>query len=157
MWHWLEKIFGSKSRGKKAQDEIHLADDGIYCLNWMSRSQQWPVLWPWYVVREFGLSYHKAIYPDPWFGNYMEAEWFFTVEHTDGPQRIFFDIDDFSIDALPEILPAKLPGFDIEALREGWKQYRLGERNFKGEGQWLAWKSEGFTWPAYSETLDSAN
>jgi len=146
MWQWLKKKIGRKSKNKSIQDEIHLDDAGIYCLNWMSRSNQWPVLWQWNVILEFGFSFHEAIFPDPWFGKYMEANWFFTVEHTDGPQRIFFEPDTFSIDKLPELLLQKLPGLDVEVLKRGWCQYRIGERNFKGAGQWLAWKSEGFNW-----------
>jgi len=157
MRQWFGKFFGGKATKQSTQDEIHLADDGTYYLDWMSRSQQRPVLWPWYVVREFGFSFHKAIYPDPWFGNYMEAQWFFTVEHTDGAQRIFFDVEYFAIDALPGKLSEKLPGFDLDVLKQGWQQYRIGERNFKGEGQWVAWRSEGFVWPSYQETSAAEN
>ena len=125
-------------------NELRLSNEGVY---YSSQTPQWPELWPWSSVREFGLSVHPAIYPDPWFGDYMEAEWFFTVEHSQGPLRFFFDIDYFSMESLPIILLEKLTGFDKSALEQGWKEYRAGLRNFEGEGQWLAWKKEGFIWP----------
>ncbi|MEO8001557.1 MAG: hypothetical protein ABI644_06745 [Arenimonas sp.] len=149
MLQWLTRIFGRKPKTVSTRDEVHFSEEGIYYLSWMSRSQQWPTLWPWPVVLEFGLSFHQAIYPDPWFGNYMEAEWFFTVDHDGNPQRIFFDVDYFSIDELPVILNEKLSGFDKAALKEGWKEYRAGLRNFKGEGQWPAWRNKDFVWPEY--------
>jgi hypothetical protein len=152
MLQWLTRIFGRKPKKTSTRDEVHLSQEGVYYLSWMSRSLQWPTLWPWPVVLEFGLSVHQAMYPDPWFGDYMEAEWFFTVDHDGRPQRFFFDVEYFSVDTLPAILAGKLPGFDKEALREGWKQYRAGFRNFKGAGQWLAWQSEGFVWPESTET-----
>jgi len=90
---------------------------------------------------------HQAIYPAPWLGDYMEAEWFFTLENGEGPQRIFFDIDYFSMDALPAILSEKLPGFDKRALEDGWREYRAGPRNYEGAGQWIAWRKQCFIWP----------
>lgn len=77
----------------------------------------------------------------------MEAEWFFTVENNEGPQRLFFKIDYFCIESLPTILPEKLAGFDKSVLEQGWKEHRAGARNYKGEGQWLAWQKKGFIWP----------
>jgi len=148
MWKWLKDWFaGKKPVTKSLKNKLRFSDEGIYYSNWMSQTQQWPELWPWASVTEFGLSVHQAIYPDPWFGDYMEAEWFFTVENDEGPQRFFFDIDYFSMDSLPIILPEKLAGFDNSALEQGWKEYRAGLRNFEGKGQWLAWQKQGFIWP----------
>jgi hypothetical protein len=148
MWQWLKHwITGKNPVTSSPSNEFRLSDEGIYYSSWMSQTQQRPELWAWESIREFGLSIHQAIYPDPWFGDYMEAEWFFTVEHSQGPQRFFFDIDCFSKDSLPIILSEKLSGFDKLALEQGWKEYRAGLRNFKGEGQWLAWKKKGFEWP----------
>jgi len=147
MWQWLKHwVAGEKPVTTSPKNEFRLSDEGIYYSSWISQSQQWPELLSWEWVREFGMSVHQAMYPDPWFGDYMKAEWFFTVEHSQGPQRFFFDIDYFSIESLPTILPEKLAGFDRLALEQGWKEYRAGPRNFEGEGQWLAWKQEGFIW-----------
>lgn len=145
MLQWLKRIFfREKPAIASSQDELRLSDEGLSYTGSMSRSGQWPELWPWASVCEFGISVHQAIYPDPWFGDYMEAEWFFTVQHSEGPQRIFFDIEYFSIDDLPIVLLEKLPGFDKTALLAGWKEYRAGLRNYEGAGQWLAWQKEGF-------------
>jgi hypothetical protein len=48
------------------------------------------------------------------------------------------------------VLFEKLPGFSRDALQPGWRQYQKGLRNFKGEGQWLAWQKAGFVWPAHA-------
>jgi hypothetical protein len=155
MWQWLKQWFlGKAPITNSPRDELRLSEDGVYYVSRLSRARKWPELWPWESVREFGLSFDQAIYPDPWFGDYMEAEWFFTVENSEGPQRFFVDVDYFSIDTLPIVLSEKLPNFDRAMLVEGWRQYRIGERNFKGAGQWLAWKKIGFEWPIH-ELSDS--
>lgn len=146
MLQWLKRIFMREPPIiTSSRDEIRLSDAGLYYSSWMSRPGSPPELWPWATVCEFGISVHQAIYPDPWIGDYMEAEWFFTVQHSEGHQRLFFDIEHFSIDDLPAVLPEKLPGFDKAALLAGWKEYRVGLRNYEGAGQWLAWQKEGFT------------
>ncbi len=142
MWQWLKQwLLGRNSQLPLRQPTVRLSEAGVYHRAWISQSSE--QLWPWDSVREFGLSIHPAIYPDPWFGNYMETEWFFTVEDSDGHQRFFFDVEYFSFETLPVILNEKLPGFDRAALQEGWRQHQAGERNFKGAGQWLAWKKDG--------------
>ncbi|MGH8049355.1 MAG: hypothetical protein ACREPB_01695 [Arenimonas sp.] len=147
MQQWIKRIFiCEKPVIASSQDGIRLSDDGLHFSSWMSRYAQWPELWPWTEVCEFGISVHQAIYPDPWFGDYMEAEWFFTVQHSEGPQRLFFDIEHFSIDKLPHLLFEHLPGFDKTVLQAGWKEYRAGLRNYQGAGQWLAWQKAGFNW-----------
>ncbi len=151
MWQGLKRIFfGDKTRFESSRNAFRLSDEGIYP-EAIHRPGEAPLCWSWESVCEFGLSVHQAIYPDPWFGDYMEAEWFFTLENGEGPQRLFFDIDYFSMEALPAILPEKLPGFDSLALEEGWREYRAGPRNYEGAGQWIAWRKQGFIWPPASE------
>jgi hypothetical protein len=145
MWQALKRFFGFKKIDEtKLENHFRPSEDGIYFSAWFNLDEQ---PWPWDSVREFGLSVHQATYPDPWFGDYMEAEWFFTVESDEGLRRFFFEIEHFSLETLPAILNEKLPGFDRAALQEGWRQHQAGDRNFTGAGQWLGWKKEGFIWP----------
>jgi hypothetical protein len=133
---------------KPRVDERHVVfqQAGVVYKSWANEMQKMPSVWPWPAVLEFGLSFHPATFPDIHFGDYMQAEWFFTIEHDGKPQRLFLDVEYFSIEQLPEVLVSQLPGFDQEALQEGWRQYQKGLRNFEGEGQWLAWRKEGFVW-----------
>jgi hypothetical protein len=147
MWQWLKKYFSGKPPANNTlENSLRLADEGIYYHAWIETPEQ-AKLWPWSSVREFGLLFDEAIYPDPWFGNYMEADWFFTVEDSNGPQRLLFDVEYFSIDTLPDILIEKLAGFNENALLPGWQAYQKGLKNFDGAGLWLAWQKEGFRWP----------
>jgi hypothetical protein len=150
MWPGLKRFFGFKKPDEtKLENCFRLSEEGIYFRAWLNLNEQ---LWPWDSVREFGLSVHQAIYPAPWFGDYMEAEWFFTVESGEGPRRFFFEVEHFSIQNLPKILDYKLAGFDRSALAQGWKEHLGGLRNYKGEGQWLAWRKEAFVWPTQQES-----
>jgi hypothetical protein len=145
MWQWLKQWFvGSNTQLPLRQQEIRLSEDGVYHRPWMRPYEN---LWPWDSVCEFGLSVHEAIFSDPWLGDYMEAEWFFTVEDSEGRQRLLFDIEHFSLETLPALLDEKLSGFDRAALQEGWRQHQAGPRNLKGAGQWLGWKKEDFIEP----------
>ncbi len=147
MWQRLKKYFSDeKPVTNSLQNGLRVADEGIYYLAWIEASQT-EKLWPWSSICEFGLLFDEAIYPDPWFGSYMEADWFFTVEEGNVPQRVLCDIEHFSIDTLPDILMEKLAGFNADALLPGWLEYQKGLKNFEGAGLWLAWKKDGFNWP----------
>jgi hypothetical protein len=144
MWQWLKHwLTGKGSIIVPLPDAIRVCEEGVYYRAWTSQPEQ---LWPWEILREFGLSVHQAIYPDPWFGEYMEAQWFITVQDSDGPRRLFFEVDQLSMDSLPAILFEKLPGFDKNVLRTGWQHYQAGPKNYEGAGQWLAWQKKGFMW-----------
>ena len=96
MWQWLKHWVSRKNpMTTSPSNELRLSDEGFYYSSWMSQSQPCPELWPWASVTEFGLSVHQAIYPHPWFGDYMEAEWFFTVENSEGRQRFFLILNIF--------------------------------------------------------------
>jgi hypothetical protein len=151
MWRWLKRSVGwRKPKAVSFQEDVAVAAEGIYYRSWSTQIQKWPSVWSWESICEFGFSFHEAMYPDLHYGAYMEAEWFFTVEHDGRLQRLSFDVCYFSIEELPSLLFEKLPGFSRDALQPGWRQYQKGLRNVKGEGQWLAWQKAGFAWPDHA-------
>lgn len=99
--------------------------------------------WPWSDVYEFGFAFSQAVYPDPWFGDYMESLWFLRLRCKDGDMmREDLEADLLDVDHLPAALLAHLPGLDIDVLRAGLAVASRGLRHYEGEGEWVAWRRE---------------
>ncbi|MCW3152224.1 hypothetical protein N8H69_06745 [Achromobacter spanius] len=109
----------------------------------LARAMGLQAFWPWADVHEFGFSFQRALYPDPWYGDYMESLWYLWLRCEDGDMmRVFIDERLLDADHLPPALLRNLPGLDISVLHAGLATARRGLRHFKGEGEWPAWRRD---------------
>lgn len=143
MWRLLKQLFGGKTSPPAPDDDgsqiIRFDDEGFHRSSKIVRSMGWRQDWSWNEITGFGFSFSPAIYPDPWFGDYMEAEWFITVQSEAGPEDIFFDAAWLNINRLPAALVKNMPGLNDEPLREGLAAAAGGYHNYEGEGRWVGW------------------
>jgi hypothetical protein len=148
MWQYLQNFFKAKHSSDELKPaRLWFSEEGIhYSASWVQHEFS-PQLWRWPLICEFGLSVDEAIYPDPWYGNYMETEWFFTLMQDGRPVRVLFEVELLSPEKLPDMLLEKLPGLSVDSLMLGWKEHSKGYKNFDGAGDWLGWTRQGFSWP----------
>ncbi|MEP7452141.1 hypothetical protein [Phyllobacterium sp. SB3] len=143
MWRLLKQLFGGKTSPSSPEDDggeiVRFDDNGFHRSSKMARNMGWRQDWSWEEVTAFGFSFSPAMFPDPWFGDYMEDEWFVTVLNENGPENIFFDAAWLNIDRLPPALVRNMPGLDMARLREGLAAAAGGYHNYEGEGRWQGW------------------
>ena len=143
MWRLLRQLFGGRNAAPASGDDgdeiVRFDDAGFHRSTRIARSMGWRQDWSWEEITAFGFAFSPAMFPDPWFGDYMEDEWFVTVMNETGPENIFFDAAWLDIDRLPPALLRNMPGLDIETLREGLAAAAGGYHHYEGEGRWTGW------------------
>ncbi|KXJ66577.1 hypothetical protein AXY46_09465 [Achromobacter xylosoxidans] len=145
MWSFIKRWFAGPPAAEDPLQEIVRFDDaGLTRSGELARAMGLQEFWPWRDIHEFGFVFTQAIYPDPWFGDYMESLWFVRVP-TDGGglMRMDFDARVLDINQLPPSLLRNLPGLDMDVLRAGLATAARGPRHFEGEGEWVAWRRTG--------------
>jgi len=142
MWSFIQRWFAGPPAAEDPLQEIVRFDDaGLTRSGELARAMGLQEFWPWRDIHEFGFVFTQAIYPDPWFGDYMESLWFVRVP-TDGGGLMRMDFDErvLDINQLPPALLRNLPGLDMDVLRSGLATAARGLRHFEGEGEWVAWR-----------------
>ncbi len=142
MWSFIKRWFaGPPAPEDPLQEIVRFDDAGLTRSGELARAMGLQESWPWDDIHEFGYAFTQAIYPDPWFGDYMESLWFVRVRTEDeGLMRMEFDARVLDIDHLPPALLRNLPGLDMDVLRAGHATAARGMRHFEGEGEWVAWR-----------------
>ncbi|UGY09713.1 hypothetical protein [Phyllobacterium pellucidum] len=142
MWHLLKKmITRPEPPPAEADGEVmHFHDQGFTRTSHLTRSMGWRQSWSWNEVTAFGFTFTPAMFPDPWFGDYMESQWFFTVDDGERKEHIYFDVTWLDLDCLPPGLLDRMPDLDLDMLREGLQTAALGPRHFAGDGRWIGWQ-----------------
>ena len=145
MWSFIRKwLAGPPAPEDPLRETVRFDDAGLTRSGELARAMGLQEFWPWSDIHEFGFLFTQAIYPDPWFGDYMESLWFVRVPSDGGGlMRMDFDADVLDIDHLPPALLRNLPGLDMEVLRAGLATAARGPRHFEGEGEWVAWRRAG--------------
>jgi len=142
MWHLLKKIItGPEPPPVEADGEaMHFDDQGFTRSTHLARSMGWRQSWRWSEVSAFGFAFAPAMFPDPWFGDYMESQWFFIVSSGNRSEHIYFDVAWLDLDDLPRGLIDHMPDLDREELRRGLQAAAGGAYNHRGEGRWIGWQ-----------------
>jgi hypothetical protein len=142
MWRLLKKIFSRPEPPPVEPDGemIRFDNEGFTRSSHLIRSMGWRQSWRWDEITAFGFAFSPAMFPDPWFGDYMESQWFFTVTGNNGPEHIYFDVEWLDINYLPAALLQQMPGLDLEELRRGLDAAAVGFHNYEGEGRWIGWQ-----------------
>lgn len=106
MWRLLKKIFSRPEPPPVEPDGemIRFDNEGFTRSSHLIRSMGWRQSWRWDEITAFGFAFSPAMFPDPWFGDYMESQWFFTVTGNNGPEHIYFDVEWLDINYLPAAL-----------------------------------------------------
>ena len=141
MWQLLRKMFAGPEPPPVEPDgeAIYFDDNGFTRSSQLIRTMGWRQTWCWDDINAFGFAFSPAMFPDPWFGDYMESQWFFTVKGETGPENIYFGVEWLDIDFLPTVLLEHMPGIDLEELRRGLATAAVGFHNYEGAGQWIGW------------------
>ncbi|WP_188344140.1 hypothetical protein [Phyllobacterium sp. 628] len=145
MWRLLKKLFSGPepSPAETGSETIRFDETGFTRSSNLIRDMGWREHWRWDEINGFGFSFKQAMFPDPWFGDYMESEWFIVVENENGPEYIYFDADWLDINHLPSALLQNLPDLNTEELRRGLNNAAGGFHYYDGEGQWIGWQRPG--------------
>lgn len=143
MWSRLKRLFVRPPAAPDPYAETFRFDDAGFTRalgvpNGTGRRQSWP----WDAVCEFGFRFTPALFPDPWYGDYMEGLWYLRVIEDGTPMAVEFGQEHLDADALPPALLRHLPELDLRPLREGLAQAARGPRHFAGEGEWVGWRRE---------------
>lgn len=144
MWSYLKRLLaGPPEPEDPLREVVGFSDAGFTRSSELARAMGLQEFWPWSDIQEFGLRFTRAIYPDPWSGDYMESLWFVRVP-SDGGGLMTMDFEQsvLDIDRLPPALLRNLPGLDMDALRAGLATAARGHRHFEGEGEWVAWRRD---------------
>ena len=144
MWSFIKRFLAGPPAPEDPLREIVGFDDaGFTRTGKLARAMGLQEFWPWSDIQEFGFLFTQAIYPDPWFGDYMESRWFVRVP-SDGGGLMLLDFDQavLDIDHLPPALPRNMPGLDMAVLRAGLATAKRGPRHYEGEGEWVAWRRD---------------
>ena len=144
MWSRLKRFLnGPPPPEDPLRETVRFDDAGLTRESELARAMGIQEFWPWSDIHEFGFVFTQAMYPDPWFGDYMESLWFVRVP-SDGGGLMRMDLDErvLDIDHLPPALLRNLPGLDMEVLRAGRATAARGLRHFDGAGEWVAWRRE---------------
>ncbi|MNK60514.1 hypothetical protein D3C87_796480 [compost metagenome] len=142
MWSYIKRwVARPPAPPDPLQQIVSFDDAGFTRTNALSRAMGFREFWPWSDIHEFGFLFTEAIFPDPWFGHYMESLWFFRVP-SDGGGLLLLDFDQskLDLDRLPPALLRNLPGLDMQVLRAGLATARRGPHHYDGEGEWVAWR-----------------
>ncbi|MFD4839299.1 hypothetical protein ACFWP0_17475 [Achromobacter sp. NPDC058515] len=145
MWSFIKRFLAGPPAPEDPLREIVRFDDaGFTRTSALARAMGLREFWPWSDIHEFGFLFTQAIYPDPWFGDYMESLWFIRVP-SDGGGLMLLDFDQtvLDIERLPPALLRNLPGLDMDVLRSGLATAGRGLRHYDGEGEWVAWRRAG--------------
>lgn len=150
MWSFIKRWFAGPPAAEDPLQEIVRFDDaGLTRSGELARAMGLQEFWPWRDIHEFGFVFTQAIYPDPWFGDYMESLWFVRVANEDGGlMRMEFDERVLDIGNLPPALLRNMPGLDMDVLRAGLATAQRGLRHYEGEGEWVAWRRDDVPPPA---------
>ncbi|HMF68103.1 MAG TPA: hypothetical protein VK602_10900 [Phyllobacterium sp.] len=142
MWRLLKRIFtGPEPSSVEPDSEVIRFDEtGFSRSSHLIRTMNWRQSWRWDEITAFGFDYSPSMFPDPWFGDIMESQWFFTVTSESGPEHIYFDQDWLNINHLPPVLLQNMPGLDLDELRQGLSAAAGGFHNYAGEGRWIGWQ-----------------
>ncbi|MBB1593894.1 hypothetical protein [Achromobacter sp. UMC46] len=144
MWSRIKRFMnGPPPPEDPLRETVRFDDAGFTRQSELARAMGLQESWPWRDVHEFGFAFTRALYPDPWYGDYMESLWFVRVRCDDG-DLMRVDIEEQVLDAahLPPALLHHLPGLDLDVLRAGQAVARRGLRHFEGEGEWVAWRRD---------------
>ncbi|KAG1251613.1 hypothetical protein G6F65_018275 [Rhizopus arrhizus] len=112
MWSCLKRFLnGPPPPEDPLRETVRFDDAGLTRESELARAMGIQEFWPWSDIHEFGFVFTQAMYPDPWFGDYMESLWFVRVP-TDGGGLMRMDLDErvLDIDHLPPALLRNLPG-----------------------------------------------
>lgn len=141
MWSRLKRLFVPRPAPPDPYAEtVHFDEAGFTRALGPSEAGGRRQSWPWEAVCEFGFRFTPAIFPDPWYGDYMEGLWYLRVIEDGAPMAVEFGQDLLDAEALPPALLRHLPGLDLRVLREGLAVAAHGPRHFDGEGEWVAWR-----------------
>ena len=142
MWHLLKRmITRPEPLPVETDGEVMQFDhQGFTRSTHLTRSMGWRQSWRWDEVTAFGFAFTPAMFPDPWFGDYMESQWFFAVSNGCRSEHIYFDVAWLDLDDLPRGLLDKMPDLDKEELRRGLHAAAGGAYNHRGEGRWIGWQ-----------------
>lgn len=147
MWSFIKRLLAGPPTPEDPLREIVRIDDaGVTRTSELTRAMGLQEFWPWSDIHEFGFLFTQAIYPDPWFGDYMDSLWFVRVPSDGGGLRLLdFDQAWLDIDRLPPALLRNLPGLDMDTLRAGLATAKRGLRHYDGEGEWVGWRRDKAT------------
>lgn len=142
MWSRIKRfLIGPPPPEDPFRKTVRFDDTGFTRQCELARAMGLQEFWPWSDVEEFGFAFSKAMFPDPWYGDYMESLWFLRLRCEDGDlMRVDLEEDQLAISQLPPALLRHLPGLDVDVLREGLAVAGRGPRHFDGEGIWVAWR-----------------
>jgi len=141
MWR-LMKRWLSKPPPVEPDGEVILRIDesGFMRSSHLIRTMGWREHWGWDEIVGFGFAFSPAMFPDPWFGDCMESQWFFTVKSAKGEEHVYFDAEWIDVNRLPPALVRNMPGLNTNELRRGLAAAAVGFHNFEGEGRWIGWQ-----------------
>lgn len=147
MWSFIKRLLaGSTPPEDPLRETLSFDDAGFTRSSELARALGQQEFWPWRDIHEFGFRYTQAVFPDPWFGDYMEGLWFLRVPSDGGGlMALDFDAGVLDIDRLPPALLRNLPGLDLGPLRAGLAVAADGPRNFESAGEWVAWRRTAAT------------
>lgn len=142
MWSFIKRLLaGPTPPEDPLRETLSFDDAGFTRSSELARALGQQEFWPWRDIHEFGFRYTQAVFPDPWFGDYMEGLWFLRVPSDGGGlMALDFDAGVLDIDRLPPALLRNLPGLDLGPLRAGLAVAADGPRNFESAGEWVAWR-----------------
>jgi hypothetical protein len=142
MWSFIKRLLAGPAPAEDPlRETVSFDDAGLTRSSELLRAMGQREFWPWHEIQEFGFRYTQAMFPDPWYGDYMESLWFVRVPSDGGGlMAIEFDGAVLDIARLPPALLRNLPGLDMDVLRAGLAAASRGPRHFEGEGDWVAWR-----------------
>ncbi len=142
MWRLLKRLFtGPEPSSVELDSEVIRFDEtGFSRSSHLIRTMNWRQSWRWDEITAFGFDFSPSMFPDPWFGDVMESQWFFTVTSEGGSEHIYFDRSWLDINHLPPVLLQNMPGLDFDELRHGLNAAAGGFHNYAGEGRWIGWQ-----------------
>ena len=142
MWSRIKRfLIGPPPPEDPFRKTVRFDDAGFARQCELARAMGLQAFWPWSDVEEFGFAFNKAMFPDPWYGDYMESLWFLRLRCEDGDlMRVDLEEDLLDINHLPPALLRHLPELDVDVLRAGLAVAKRGPRHFDGEGIWVAWR-----------------
>lgn len=143
MWSLLKRLFvGPPAPPDPYAETIRFDDTGFTRAMGSEDAGGRRQFWPWEAIHEFGFHFTQAVFPDPWFGDYMEGLWYVRVRDEGSLMAVEFGQEHLDLAALPPALLRHMPGLDLQPLRDGLAVAERGLHHFEGEGTWVAWRRD---------------
>ncbi len=85
MWSFIKRLLaGPEPAEDPLKETVSFDDAGLTRSSELARAMGLREFWPWDEIQEFGFRYTRAMYPDPWHGDYMEGLWIVRVPSDGG-------------------------------------------------------------------------